>query len=291
MKSKKWLQLVLIVAFVAVFWLYRQYDAISTDSEIPLIEVDDTQLLQVSVRDPKNVLLRGVSARDDRDGELTDKIVIESIQLLNENGLIEVSYAVADNSGNVAQTTREAQYTDYSGPKFSLTKPLIYEEHEEFDIMSAISAADVIDGDIQHRIRATSMTDESISNLGTHQIYFQVHNSIGDTSELTIPVEVVSSDRFDAELTLTDYLIYLPAGSEFQPKAYLSSFIHRDDITSLEAGLPEDFSVSVTGKVQTQNPGVYVVTYKVTKTVRHTQNADYDQTFTGYSRLIVVVEG
>lgn len=291
MKKKNWLQLLLIAAFIVVFWQYRHYDARHTDTQAPQIEINDTQLLQISVQDPKSVLLQGVSARDARDGDLTEKVVVEGVQLIDDSGLIEVDYAVSDKSGNVAKITREAQYTDYDSPKFTLTEPLIYEEHETFDIMSSISAADVLDGDIQHRIRATTLTEESIASIGTHRIYFQVTNSIGDMSELVIPLEILDSDRFEAKLTLTDYLIYLPVGADFQPKAYLNEFFHRDETISLRGGLPEDFSVSISSDVSTDKEGVYTVTYRVTYTVRNEQNADYDQEFTGYSRLIVVVEG
>ena len=116
MKSKKWVMMLLIVAFLVAFWEYRLYDACSTDTDVPQIEIDHTQLLKLSVQDPKSTLLQGVSAMDTRDGKLTDKVVVEGIQLINDEGLIEVGYAVADNSGNVAKATREVQYTDYDSP-------------------------------------------------------------------------------------------------------------------------------------------------------------------------------
>ena len=291
MKSKKWLQLLLIAAFIMAFWQYRLYDARHTDREAPQIEINNTQLLQLSVQDSKSVLLQGVSALDEQDGDLTDKVVVEGMQLIDDSGLIEVSYAVADKSGNVAKATREAQYTDYDSPKFSLREPLIYEEHETFDIMTVISAMDVLDGDIQHRIRATTLTEDAISSVGTHRLYFQVTNSIGDTVELIVPLEMLESDRFEAELTLTDYLIYLPVGADFQAQKYLNEFLNRSETISLRDGLSEDFSVSISSDVSTSTEGVYTVTYKVTYTVRNEQNSDYDQKFTGYSRLIVVVEG
>ena len=290
MKSKKWVLVLLIAAFIVTFYLYRLYDARNTDADAPHITIDNAQL-QVSVQDAENGLLRGVSAADAQDGNLTDKVVVENIQLINDDGLIEVSYAVADSAGNVAKATREVQYTDYNSPRFTLSEPLIYVEHDSFDIMSTVGATDVLDGDIQHRIRATPLTEESIYSLGTHEIYFQVTNSIGDTSELILPVEVQKSDWFEAELTLTTYLIYLPAGTEFHPNDYLGDFVHRKTTTSLRTGLPRDFYVQTAGEVLTNVPGVYPVEYRVTYTVRHETNPDYDQKFTGYSRLIVVVEG
>lgn len=280
-----------ILCFLLAFWGYRRYDALHTDTDLPTITIDDTQLLQVSVQDPKIALLQGVTAQDKQDGALTEKLVVEYMQLVNRNGLIEVGYAVADNAGNVAKATREVKYTDYKSPKFSLDAPLVYEEHDQFDIMSAVGAYDVLDGDIQHRIRATSLDEEDISKLGKHQVYFQVTNSLGDTVNLVMPVEVLEPDTYDADLTLTDYLIYLPVGISFQPDTYLESFTHRGEEFSLINGLPRDFSLKTSGTVDTGTPGVYTVEYKVTYTIRNDLNRDYDQKFVGHSKLIVVVEG
>ena len=40
-----------------------------------------------------------------------------------------------------------------------------------------------------------------------------------------------------------------------------------------------------------QSPGVYTVEYRVTFTDRDEKNPDFDRKYTGYSKLIVVVEG
>lgn len=291
MKRKNWVPLLLILISLVVFAGYRQYDAWKTDIKAPEISISDAQMLEISVAAPKSALLQGVTAQDRRDGDVTGKLVVERMQLINADGLIEVGYAVADSSGNVAKAVRKVQYTDYEGPKFSLECPLVFEEHENIDIMDAVLASDVLDGDVQHRIRATAMTDESITKVGTHKVHFQVTNSLGDTSEIQIPVEVLETNTYEADLTLTDYLIYLPQGSGFQPKEYLDAFTYKGTTTQLSGGLPRDFSLKITGEVPTQTPGVYPVEYRVTYIVRHATNPDYDQKFTGYSKLIVVVEG
>ena len=45
------------------------------------------------------------------------------------------------------------------------------------------------------------------------------------------------------------------------------------------------------GTVQTGYPGVYTVEYRVTFTDRDEKNPYFDRKYTGYSKLIVVVEG
>lgn len=291
MKSKKMVQVLLILAALAVFVGYRQYDAIKSDVGAPEISINDTQTLQISVQTPKAELLQGVTAVDRHDGDVSDKLVVESMHLMDADGLIEVGYAVADKSGNVAKATRMVQYTDYESPKFSLSAPLIYEVYEDFDIMRSVFAQDVVDGDIQHRIRATALGEESIMSQGVHEVHFQVSNSLGDISEIILPVEVIETGSYAADLTLTDYLIYLPQGAVFQPEEYLNEFTYRAESTSLRNGLPHNFFIEVTGAVQTQTPGVYHIEYLVTRVVQHATNPELDQMYSGYSKLIVVVEG
>lgn len=291
MKRRKWLQILLILAFLTAFIGYRDFDAARTDREPPKLTMDDSQILQLSVQDSREKLLQGITAQDSQSGDVSDTIVVEDIRLTDESGMIEVSYAAADDAGNVVKATRQAQYVDYVSPKFTLNAPMIYTYGESFDVLSNVGASDVLDGDIQHRIRATALSEKSISDMGTHFVHFQVSNSLGDTSELAMPVEIQSPNSFDAHLTLKNYLIYLPLGSSFQPKEYLKDYFYRDEEFSLENGLPEDFSLKTTGQVLTDTPGVYSVEYRVTYTVRHETNPDFDQKYTGYSKLIVVVEG
>lgn len=291
MKRTNWGPVIMIIVFLLAFFGYRYYDALRTDTDAPTITIDDTQVLQVSVQDPKSVLLQGVTAQDKQDGDISGKLVVESVQLIHKDGLIVVGYAVADSAGNVAKTSREVQYTDYESPKFSLSAPLIFRENSDFNIMSTVGASDVVDGDLQHRIRATSLTESAVVGVGTHPVHFQVTNSLGDTAELVLPVEILASNSYDATLTLTDYLIYLPKGETFQARSYLDCFTYRTEEVSLRAGLPEGFSLKLTGEVQTQVPGVYTVGYTVTYTIRHEINSELDQKIISYSKLIVVVEG
>ena len=51
-------------------------------------------------------LLRGVSAFDTNDGDVTERIVIEKIIENKENNTVVVFYAVSDKSGNAAKASR-----------------------------------------------------------------------------------------------------------------------------------------------------------------------------------------
>lgn len=291
LRNKNLVLILMIIGVLVVFVGYRQVDVWRTDTDAPVISIDDTQMLQVSVQTPKNELLQGVTASDRRDGDLTQSLVVESVRLIDSDGLVAVRYAVADLSGNVAKADRTVQYTDYESPKFSLSRPLVYELYQDFDVLNAVFARDVLDGDIQHRVRANALEEESIYSQGKHNVHLQVSNSLGDTSEIIVPVEVLEAGTYDASLTLTDYLIYLPQGSTFDSEKYLGDFIYKAVKTSLHNGLPDRFSLEVKGDVQTGTPGVYPVEYLVTYIVNQAADPEYNQKVTGYSKLIVVVEG
>lgn len=290
MRRKNWLLMLLILLCVGVLLGYQAYDRLRTDTKAPEILLDGS-VPEISVKDPRTELLRGVTAQDKKDGDVTASLVVEKITLLDGKGNMSVTCAAFDKAGNVAKAERQARFTDYKSPRLTLKAPLAYTFGSNFDLLANMGAQDVIDGDIQHRVRATSLDDVSVTELGTHYVRFQVSNSLGDSVTQIFPVEVYEAGTYEAKLELTDYLIYLEAGSGFNPQNYLDSFTLRGDVTQLTEGMPNGFALKTSGNVQTQVPGVYTVEFRVIYTDRHATNPDYDEQYTGYSKLIVVVEG
>jgi hypothetical protein len=164
---------------------------------------------------------------------------------------------------------------------------MTFPDNAEFDISPMFQAEDKLDGDISHRVRVTPLGDAPISEPGTHDVEVRVNNSLGDTVRLVIPVEVYASGTYEATLGLTDYLVYLPAGGELNAESYLDAYI-RGGRVSLQEGLPEGYTLEMKNNVQPDVPGVYTVEYRVTQTVGTGTNT---RNYTGYAKLIVVVEG
>lgn len=284
------LPLLMIVLCVAAFVGYRVLDRIRTDTKPPEITLT-SQTLELSVTDPQQTLLQGITATDKKDGNVTDSLVVERIRMLDSTGRASASYAAFDAAGNVAKASREILYTDYEAPRFSLKAPLLYRYGTSFDILSTIGATDALDGDIQHRVRATTLDEESITALGTHDVQFQVTNSMGDTVSLVIPVEVYDPQVYTASLTLNNYLVYMNVGDSFKPADYLGTFTLMGEETKLGSRLPANFTLATDGTVQTDTPGVYPVGFRVTYTEKNETNPLLSRKYTGYSKLIVVVEG
>lgn len=290
MKKRNWIWILLILLALAVFAGYRAVEAMGTDTRPPEIRMDGG-VPEVSVQDPKSALTVGLTAVDREDGDVTDSLVVENITMLSSDGTVSVSYAAFDAAGNVAKLQREVKYKDYESPRFTLKQPLIYRLGQNFDVLSNVGATDLLDGDIQHRVRATMLGEKTLADAGTHVLRFQVTNSLGDTHVQNLPVEVVLEDPYDADMELTEYLVYLSRGAIFNPESYLKSFTRQGRMTDLTGGLPARYALQTKGQVQTQNPGTYSVEYTVTYTDVNEDNPNYSREYVAHSKLIVIVEG
>jgi hypothetical protein len=283
MKRRNGISILLIVICIGVLLGYRAVARIREDSTPPQIHMEDT-VPEYSALEPRASLLQGVTARDNRDGDVTDSLVVESVRLLHGDGTAQITYAAFDKAGNVGKQTREVKFHDYVSPRFALSEPLMFSHTSSYDVLNIITATDILDGDITHRIRATVLDDVKDGYAGTHEIQFRVTNSLGEMVELVLPVEIYTPSLFEGSLTLTDYLIYLEKGDSFDAESYLDSFSVGREELQLNGAVPGDMQLKTTGLVQTGVPGVYTVDYQVSRVLG-------GQTYSGYSRLIVVVEG
>lgn len=78
------------------------------DEEAPVIKIEDKKITYTE-GDDYAVLLEGVSATDNADGDITDKVFVEKI-IPSENGEAVVYYGVLDMSNNVGTATRKVTY-------------------------------------------------------------------------------------------------------------------------------------------------------------------------------------
>ena len=209
---------------------------LAKDRTLPVIECDQ-QELRVSTTDGSDALLQGVTAHDDKDGDLTDAIVVEQIAGTGQAGTVTVTYAVADSDHHVASCTRTVVYTDYVSPRFSLSAPLIYDVGEALQVRDRLGASDLIDGALTDRIKINASA-LSTNYVGRFPLTMEVTNSLGDTATLTLDVVVRESDRGAPEIKLTKYLVYLKQGAKLDTTEYIDSVVGGDDYNVI-AALPE----------------------------------------------------
>lgn len=277
--------LLLLILAVAVglfgcyyFWVHERIDKVG-----PVFTIEE-ELLEINVTDPAEDLLQGIRATDNRDGDVTASILVENIYGINNNHETTVTYAAFDRAGNVSKIQRQVRYKDYESPRFEAYKTLCFPGGKDFELMDYVGARDVLEGDIRRRVHATLVSDtENITEEGNHLVKLQVTNNLGDTVEMTIPVLVYSPEWYSASIELNESLIYLEKGAGFDPYDYLETFVYRGTPIDISEAIPGDIDVEIDNEVRLDQPGVYTVTYILSKS----QNA---VTHSGIAKLIVVVE-
>ena len=192
-----------------------------TDTVPPVITLDSASIT-VSVEDGRDALLRGVTASDAKDGDLTGQIIVSGVSKLISNNTAKVSYMVFDKAGNMASATRYVVYSDYHRPRFMLITPLVYSLGETVSITGRLQAQDAVDGDITSSIRVLS-SDIISSTEGVYNLTLQVINSLGDTAQVTLPVTIRAEADGDSAVKLRRYLVYVGLGDNFEPRNYIES--------------------------------------------------------------------
>ena len=250
---------VLTVVLAGLFALTFVQKHFFTDSTPPVISFD-SDVLEISVRTKQEELLSGVTAWDDSDGDLSSEVAVKSISKLIGKDTAKITYIVFDKADNMATATRTLRYTDYKKAEFRLSKPLVYEPGATVTLKDRLSAYDVIDGDLTIAIKVTA-TALNNTTEGTYPVTVQVTNSLGDTSALSLSVTIKRYGIYDPYIELTDYLVYIDEGSEFDPMDYIKS------VWDMKQGGTEIFTwndIAVETDLDTNAAGTYDVNYTYT---------------------------
>lgn len=267
------LTLVLFILVLAAFIAFSIVERLTTDTTMPYITVD-SDVIEISVKDKKEALLFGVTAYDGKDGDISDRILIESISKFIEPGVCSVTYAVADSDKHVAKQTRTVRYTDYTPPEFYMKRALVYGVDEALDIRAAVGARDSIDGDISDRVSIVT-TDYVKNTIGVFTVSLQVSNSMGDTIYLDVTVHVEGNETMAPQIQLKKSLIYVKKGEEPIFEDYLG------DVTVNGVLMKKDeIQLLISTNFDSEETGTYNVHYYITT------NEGYE----GHSILTVVVE-
>lgn len=243
--------IILVLSLVFAVWANNRYYN-SFNMDYPVISSSE-EVLQISVQDPPDAMLRGLTATDATDGELTDQIMVASVSHFLEPGTVRVKYVVFDSHNNSATLTRRVHYTDYKAPAFSLEKAPVYTVGRSFDLLDYIRVEDCIDGDISDHIRVISNMVNNYS-AGNYPMVLEVSNSCGDTAQITLWVSYLSKES-TAVVNLHRYIVYIQQGESFDPRQWLASVTDRNAV-ALDAA-----NVEIQGNLNTDQPGCYQLVY------------------------------
>lgn len=289
--------IILFIAGAAVFGFFRYHLATTIDGSSPMISIDQQQI-EVSIHDPEEKLLEGITVADQKDGDVSDSLLVESLTSFVSKNTRLVHFAAFDSDNHVSHGSRKIVYTDYTEPRFHLAAPLVFRLNYR-NIMDGLTAADCLDGDVTSLIRVVPKDDFTVEKVGLYDVAFQVSNSAGDLQSFETRVEIYDNTvSRGPQFTLSDYLIYIDKGAAFDPLSYLKSVtisgrdyeIVRGEgnyySENVEVGTDRTVGtnmITVANPVRTDESGSYTVFYRISVETRS------QETLTGSCPLIVIV--
>lgn len=210
---------------------------IGEDRNGPEISVPQEEITYVAGTDT-SALLNGVTAQDDRDGDVTDTVTIESIiPNANQTGA-SVVYVAKDSKNNVTKETRTILYSTDANQAAAQAAA----EQVAADQAAAEQAAQ---GDAAGESAQT--TDDGAAQ-----------------NEAAIAALSAESPRF----YLTQYSVELERGAELNELSYVQ------DISDDEDSRDELYQgIRISGEVDTNTPGEYTLEYHVVDSDGNNSNA------------------
>ena len=297
MRRLRTLSITLFIASLILFGINYYRKSIYEDRTGPVFQIEDN-IIEVSVKDDEKALLKGLTATDAADGDVTDSVIVESISPFTGTGRRIVNYAAFDSDNHVTHAKRELAYTDYRASQFHLSKPLSFAMNAT-NLLDGITVDDCIDGDLTKSVKLMSDEEIDTSHVGEYSARLKVTNSAGGVSYLPVTIEIydASVQYRRPQLKLTDNVVYIEKGEYFDEKEYLSSITINGTEYSMteEAGTygarylsPDETEntigydrVEIESDLDTDVSGYYELTYSFEDTEENTG--------TGHARLYVVV--
>lgn len=264
-----------------IFWFtqIRKGDRVG-----PVITMDKNEL-NVDLDATDEDFLKGVKAVDDKDGDVTSSLVVESVSSFLGGGRRLVVYAAVDSHNNVSRANRIVKYKGYSSPKFTLEKPLCFESTgstEDMNLLENLKVKDKIDGDLSNQVKVLANSTVDLYTPGNYPIRLQVSNSAGDTVSFQATVQVYDRENVSEIpfIHLTDYLVYTKVGKKLNARDYISKVCLGGDYDSDVPGDIDTSRVKVDdSEVDYDKAGSYEITYSVKQ----------GKSRTGTVKLIVIV--
>ncbi|MGL5714608.1 MAG: glycosyl hydrolase family 18 protein [Paraclostridium sp.] len=205
--------------------------------------------------------LAGVTAKDDKDGDLTSKIKVEGNVDTSKAGTYKLKYSVTDSEGltTVKERTITVKEEVNEAPVFAGINNKTIKVGDKFDALAGVTANDKEDGNVTSKIKVEGKVDTS--KAGKYELTYSVVDSKGleTVAKRTITVEekVVTPEPEVNEAPVfagvTDKTIKV--GQIFDALAGVTATDKEDgNVTS---------DIKVSGKVDTSKAGKYTLTYSV----------------------------
>ncbi|MBC6164598.1 DUF5011 domain-containing protein [Listeria booriae] len=218
-----------------------------TSNDAPTFTTSDVYLKVGDTFNP----YAGITASDTEDGDLTDRIDIDSSDVdMTQPGTYAVEYSVTDSDNNTTKITRHVYVRTNDKPVIHASDQT-FKAGASFDPMAGMSASDTEDGDITANVTVTA-NDVDASKAGTYHVTYSVTDSDANTTTKTVTITVLTNEK--PVITAAD--ITQKAHRSVDPMAGVTaSDLEDGDLTANIKIIANDINIDV--------PGEYHVTYSV----------------------------
>ncbi|MFQ9014722.1 MAG: immunoglobulin-like domain-containing protein [Lacrimispora saccharolytica] len=210
---------------------------IGEDRKGPEISVPQEEITYVAGTDT-SALLNGVTAQDNRDGDVTDTVTIESIIPNADQTGASVIYVAKDSKNNVTKETRTIVYSTDAA-------------------QAAVAAAD-------QAAQNQAAADPAAAQGDAAGESAQTVDDGAAQNEAAIAALPAESPRF----YLTQYSVEVERGADFNELSYVQDISDdKDSRDELYQG------IQISGEVDTNTPGEYTLEYHVVDSDGNNSNA------------------
>ncbi|MBC2317280.1 DUF5011 domain-containing protein [Listeria booriae] len=218
-----------------------------TSNDAPTFTTSDVYLKVGDTFNP----YAGITASDTEDGDLTDRIDIDSSNVdMTQAGTYAVEYSVTDSDNNTTKITRHVYVRTNDKPVIHASDQT-FKAGASFDPLAGMSASDTEDGDITANVTITA-NDVDANQAGTYHVTYSVTDSDDNTTTKTITITVLTNEK--PVITAAD--ITQKAHRSIDPMAGVTaSDLEDGDLTANIKIIANDINIDV--------PGEYHVTYSV----------------------------
>lgn len=228
------------------------------DENAPTISVPDTQIMYTE-GDPEDVLLEGVTAFDEEDGDVSDSLQVEAIRTLKGNRQAVVVYVAKDKSNNIATKNKTIDYvakTEKIGVDKAEETPAPTEKAFESDAGSD-EPEELQSSENENPDTIDPAAEEAAAQAAAEAQFEELPNS-------------------SPRLTLSATRVAVAAGASFTPLSYVK------EITDDEDKREELFRrIQISGEYDLSTPGTYELVFYV---------LDSDQNQSNQAMLTLIVQ-
>lgn len=168
-----------------------------------------------------SVLLEGVEAFDDRDGDVTANVMVDSLIVLSENQFARVTYTAKDNNNNVTKASRIVGYEGSGRSIYSASASQVMGESGEFSEEPQQTEPMTTVGDIYF--------DETVEETTVEENISEETSAGENDLETTADAQTTAAVREAPMLTLSKHEVTIHVGDHFNIASCVSSISDNKD--------------------------------------------------------------